>query len=315
MIRDGHRKLAPGQCIVLGHEFAGVIEPPGSHDAALPPGTRVAVAPNVGCGQCEQCARGFTNMCPDYQAFGITWDGSHTEYVRVPLAAVMHGNVLPLPDGLSSREAALIEPLACVVNGNREARIQHGDVVVVVGAGPIGLLHVQLARLSGASKVIVADTRGSRLAAAEALGAEIVVNPDEEDLESRVRRETAGRGCDVVITACSVASVQQQAIGWLAPFGRVCFFGGLPAQDALVPIDTNAIHYKNLLVTGVSGGSLGDFRIAERLISTGRIDVTKVISHEYSLAEMGPAFEQAMRQEAMKVVLRSEADDAEAADA
>jgi L-iditol 2-dehydrogenase len=82
-----------------------------------------------------------------------------------------------------------------------------------------------------------------------------------------------------------------------------------------VPIDTNAIHYKNLLVTGVSGGSLGDFRIAERLISTGRIDVTKVISHEYSLAEMGPAFEQAMRQEAMKIVLRSEADDAEAADA
>jgi L-iditol 2-dehydrogenase len=312
-IRNGHRRLSPGERIVLGHEFSGVVEDPGAHGSAFPAGTRVAVAPNVGCRQCEQCARGCTNMCLDYQAFGISWDGAHTEYVRIPYAAVAQGNVLPLPDEVSLREAALIEPLSCVVNGNREVRMRLGDVVVVVGAGPIGLLHLQLARLSGASRVIVADTQPSRLAAADALGAEVVVNPAEEDIAARILRETDGRGCDVVMTACSDPAVQQQSIGWLAPFGRVCFFGGLLSQDAMVAIDTNAIHYRNLLVTGVTGGSLHDFRVAARLIASGRIDVGKVISHNFPLAQMGLAFEQAMRQDAMKVVLESGVDSAEAA--
>jgi threonine dehydrogenase-like Zn-dependent dehydrogenase len=308
-IRNGHRRLSLGERIVLGHEFSGMVEDPGGQGSTFPAGTRVAVAPNVGCGQ---CARGCTNMCLDYQAFGISWDGAHTEYVRIPYAAVAQGNVLPLPDEVSFREAALIEPLSCVVNGNREVRMRLGDVVVVVGAGPIGLLHLQLARLSGAGRVIVVDIRPSRLAAADALGADIVVNPAEEDLGARIGRETAGRGCDVVITACSDPAVQQQSIGWLAPFGRVCFFGGLPSQHALVPIDTNAIHYRNLLVTGVTGGSLHDFRVAARLIASRRIDVNKVISHDFPLAQMGLAFEQAMRQEAMKVVIESGADNTEA---
>jgi 2-desacetyl-2-hydroxyethyl bacteriochlorophyllide A dehydrogenase len=311
-IRNGHRKLAPGQRIVLGHEFAGTIE--SSHgDSAFSAGMRVAVAPNVGCGQCDLCARGLTNMCSDYRAFGITWDGGHTEHVRLPHSAVTQGSIILIPEHVSFRDAALIEPLSCVVNGNREARVQFGDVVVVVGAGPIGLLHLQLARLSGAHKVIMADLQSSRLEAAEALGAEVTVNPAEDDLSGRIHHETSGRGTDVVITACSDASVQQQSLEWLAPFGRVCFFGGLNPQDGPVPIDTNAIHYRNLLVTGVTGGSLGDFRVAARLISSRRIDVEKVISHSFTLDDIELAFEQAMRQDAMKVVLRAESDGAEIA--
>ena len=312
-IRNGHRKLAPGQRIVLGHEFAGIIECPGDHGTTFPAGMRVAIAPNVGCGQCDLCVQGFTNMCPDYQAFGISWDGALTEYVRVPAAAVAQGNIVPIPEHVPFQDAALIEPLSCVVNGNREARIRFGDVVVVVGAGPIGLLHLQLARLSGARKVIMADLQPSRLEVAEAMGAEVAVNPAEEDLAGRIHYETSGRGADVVITACAVASAQQESIGWLAPFGRVCFFGGLPSQDSPVPIDTNAIHYKNLLVTGVSGASLHDFRVAARLISSRRIDVAKIVSHSFPLRDIELAFQQAMRQDAMKVVVRTEADGAEAA--
>jgi L-iditol 2-dehydrogenase len=311
-IQNGHRRLAPGQRVILGHEFAGTIASAGAHDREFPAGMRVAVAPNVGCGQCDLCTQGFTNMCPDYQAFGITWDGAHTEYVRLPGSAVAQGNIIPLPEHVSLQEAALIEPLSCVVNGNREARIRFGDAVVIVGAGPIGLLHLLLAKLSGAGKVIVADLRPSRLEAAEALGAEVTVNPAEEDPAGRIRHETEGRGADVVITACAVASVQQDSIGWLAPFGRVCFFGGLPSQEAAVPIDTNAIHYRNLLVTGVTGGSLRDFRLAARLIASRRIDVRRVVSHRFPLADMKLAFDQAARQDAMKVVLLAEGEGGEA---
>lgn len=312
-VRNGHRKLAPGQRIVLGHEFAGIIESPGDHGTTFPAGMRVTIAPNVGCGQCDLCVQGFTNMCPDYQAFGISWDGAHTEYVRVPAAAIAQGNIVPIPEHVSFQDAALIEPLSCVVNGNREARIRFGDVVVVVGAGPIGLLHLQLARLSGARQVIMADLQPSRLEAAEAMGAEVAINSADKDLTGRIHHETSGRGADVVITACSDASVQQQSIGWLAPFGRVCFFGGLGPQDGPVPIDTNAVHYRNLLVTGVTGGSLHNFRVAARLISSRRIDVAKIVSHSFPLHDIELAFQQAMRQDAMKVVLRSEADGAEAA--
>jgi len=220
--------------------------------------------------------------------------------------AVRPGNVVPLPEGTTFLEAALIEPLACVVNGNREARIAVGDVVVIVGAGPIGLLHLQLARLSGASRVVVAEIRAPRLGAAKELGADVVVDSAAEDPAARIREETGGRGCDVVITACSDASAQQECIRWLAPYGRVCFFGGLPQDDSEVSLDTNAIHYKNLLVTGVTGGSLYDFRIAARLIASKRVDVARIISHVYPLSDMALAFQQAMRREAMKVVLQQD---------
>jgi threonine dehydrogenase-like Zn-dependent dehydrogenase len=243
-IEDGHRKLRPGQRIVLGHEFAGSVESAPGLDGLFPPGTRVAVAPNVGCGQCEQCIQGRANMCPNYNAFGITWDGAHTEYVRVPHVAISQGNVVPLPERTTFVEGALIEPLACVVNGNREARIAVGE-------------------------------------------------------------EIDGRGCDVVITACSSASVQEESIGLLAPYGRVCLFGGLSQEASEVSLDTDAIHYKNLLVTGVTGGSLYDFRIAARLIASKRVDVTRIISHVHPLSDMKLAFEQAMRREAMKVVIQS----------
>ncbi len=305
-IENGHRKLRRGRRIVLGHEFPGSVASAPGVENLFPPGTRVAVAPNVGCGQCEQCIQGRANMCPEYNAFGVTWDGAHTEYVRIPHVAIWQGNVVPLPRRTTFTEAALIEPLACVVNGNREARIAVGDVVVIVGAGPIGLLHLQLARLSGASRVIVADIRSQRLGAAEELGADVIVNSLEQDLAARIRQETGGRGSDVVITACSDASVQQESVGRLAPYGRVCFFGGLPQTQSEVCLNTNAIHYKNLLVTGVTGGSLCDFRIATRLIASKRVDVERIISHVCPLSDMGLAFEEAMRREAMKVVLQQD---------
>ncbi len=304
IIRNGHRKLVDGQKLVLGHELAGTIERVGARVKAYHPGQYVGIAPNLGCGQCTMCARGLPNMCPDYTAFGITFDGAHAEYVRVPQAAMAQSSVIVLPEQLPPEEAALLEPLSCVVNGNQAARIEMGDVVVVFGAGPIGLMHLMLANLCGASKVIVIDVRDDRLEKARQLGAAVVVNSEQEDANGRAMHETQGRGVDVVITACSVAAVQNQALAMLAPFGRLCFFAGLPKDGSNIPIDTNVVHYKNLLLTGTTGGSPRDFRTALALVASGRIDLRAIISHQFAQDEMDKAFNVALNGETMKVVLR-----------
>jgi len=306
IIRSGHRKLKEGQKIVLGHEFVGVVVKCGRRAGDFQPGCRVGVAPNVGCGRCDMCLRGMPNMCPDYTAFGITMDGSHAEFVRVPHAAIAQGSVAPLPDEVSAEQGSLIEPLSCVVHGNRSVRVQPGETIVIFGAGPIGLMHVMLARLCGVAQLLVVDVRADRLEQARELGATAVIDASRQDVHDRVMHETGRRGAEAIITACSAASVQQQAVHLLAPFGRVCFFGGLPAGESQVPLDTNAIHYRQLVVTGVTGGSPRDFHAALRLLTSARLPVERVISHRFPMGELGKAFETALGGDTMKVVLVAE---------
>ncbi len=301
IIRNGQRKLRDGERVILGHEFAGVVE---RGAGRFREGDRVGIAPNIGCGQCAMCVRGLPNMCPDYTAFGINIDGAHAEYVRVPREALAQGSVTFLPETVSFEAASLVEPLSCAVSGNRAAQIAMGDTVLIVGAGPIGLLHIALARLSGAANVIIADVQPERLEQARAFGPDLIVNSAQEDLREIAMRETGGWGLDAVITACSVPEVQAQALELLAPYGRVCFFGGLPKDRSKVLLDTNLIHYKNLVVTGMTGGAPRDYRLAMSLVASGRIDVTCVISHTFAQDAMAEAFDTALNRPAMKVVIR-----------
>ncbi len=306
IVRNGHRKLKAGQTITLGHEFSGTIERIGSRVGRFHVGQRVGIAPNVGCGQCGMCIRGFTNMCPDYTAFGITFDGAHTEFVRIPAAVIYQGSIVSLPDTISFREAALIEPLSCVINGVRASRVEIGDYVVVYGAGPIGLMHLLVTLRSGVAKVIVVDPVESRLEAAKRLGANVTINPGNEKTKDRVLSLTHGNGADVVITACSVASVQEEAFQILAPYGRLCLFGGLPSDKSTIQANSNLIHYKNLLVTGVTGGPPVDFRRALRLMEDKAIDVTRITSHVFQLGDIGRAYETALKGDCLKVVIVNE---------
>jgi len=138
------------------------------------------------------------------------------------------------------------------------------------------------------------DPLEDRLERAKAFGCDVVLSPAKEDVPDHVRHETDGRGADVVITACPVAGVQAQAVRILAPFGRLCLFGGLPKSDGPVALDTNAIHYGNFLVTGSTGGSVQDYRIALRLVAGKRVDLTRVISDTFALAELEQAYETAL---------------------
>jgi threonine dehydrogenase-like Zn-dependent dehydrogenase len=306
IIRNGHRKLADGQCIVLGHEFIGTIEEAGADVRGYRIGQRVGVVPNAGCGRCDACACGQANYCPHYTAFGIDRDGAHAPWVAVPGPFVAQGNVVPLPDEVSDRAGALLEPFSCVVNGVRASRIDLGDTVVIFGAGPIGLLHLLLCRVAGAGRVIAVEPLAQRLQRAADLGADAAINPAGCDVEARVRRETDGRGADVVITACPAAEVQAQAVRLLAPYGRLCLFGALARGASTVPLDTNAIHYGNLLVTGTTGGSARDYRTALRLVAGKRVHLETIISDVFPLGQLEAAYRTAAEGAAGKVVLAAE---------
>lgn len=291
---------------IIGHEFAGeIVASHGPSALATPPfttGQRVAVCPAIPCGHCPQCLRGQENLCPDLQAIGYEIDGAFAEYIRIPARAVEIGNVHALPDHVSFEEAALIEPLACVLNGQNKVALRQGDTVAILGAGPIGTLHARLARLQGAGRVIVSEPNAARREAALAAGADVVIDPMAGDLRQAIRTETRGQGADVVICAIGIPQLATQAIGLAAKGGRISLFAGF-SKGETGTLDVNAIHYDELRVTGAFGLSRANFNDALNAIKDQRIDVKSMVTHRYTLNDLDNALKMAESGNAMKVAI------------
>ena len=286
---------------VLGHEFAGeVVDAPGSSEFQR--GDAVCVCPAIACGSCAYCVRGFENICLNLVAIGYELDGAFAEYIRIPTRAVANGNVFRIPEGLSFEKAALVEPLSCVMNGQELIDVRAGDSVAILGSGPIGLLHVQLARLSGAQTIIVSEPNAARRAAALAAGADIVVDPTAEDLRETVRGATGGIGADKVIVAIGVPRLANDAVGLARHRGKVSLFAGFSAGET-APVDVNAIHYNELTVTGAFGLTRLHFRRSLAAIASGRLDVGSIVTHRFALAEIAEALAAAEQGAGIKVAL------------
>jgi L-iditol 2-dehydrogenase len=299
----GHRKYPPGTLRIPGHEVSGAIASVGANIQDFKVGQRVFVAPNMGCGHCRECITGNNNRCANYAALGVTMDGAFAEYMRVPAAAVLQGNVMPLADGLDVAAASLIEPLACVLRGQKALSIKPGDVVLVMGAGPIGIMHMLLARLSGASKVLVSEMVEERLNQAKRLGADRVIQREKEDVRAVIDAESDGQGADVVIVAAPSHEGQESALGLAAIGGRINFFGGLPKDRPTINFDSNLVHYKELLVTATTACSTGDCRQAAAIINSGRIDLAPLITARFALKDALLAFQAAEDRHSLKVVV------------
>ncbi|MBI5966330.1 MAG: alcohol dehydrogenase catalytic domain-containing protein [Deltaproteobacteria bacterium] len=300
----GHRKIPAGAGRILGHEFSGVIEKVGPGVQGLSAGERVAVAPNMGCGACAECLQGAANLCPEYEALGISLDGAFAELIRLPAKAVLQGNMVKIPGTVSFEEAALNEPFSCVLNGLEACQIQYGDALLIFGAGPIGLMHLMLGRSSGTRKVILTDIVEERLRLAAELGADVVLHSQASDFKKKVLAETDGKGPDVIVTACPVPEVQEWALEMAAVKGRINFFGGLPQNRETIQCRSNLIHYKNLKVTGVTGSSNIQFRRALSLVASKRVDLHRLISHIFEIEQAKEAFEVARRGAGLKVVIK-----------
>jgi len=286
---------------VLGHEFAGIVVETGGHSQFIT-GQAVCVCPQFACGHCEYCIRGAENLCRGLTAMGYEIDGAFAEYVRIPASGVRSGNVFAMPEGLSFEEAALAEPLACVMNGQERVGVNMGDVVTVLGAGPIGILHVKLARLSGARRIIVSEPSESRREAALQAGADIVIDPTAEDLFARVRAASDGLGADVAIVAIGVPSLANDAIRLVRHRGRVSLFAGF-SKGVQAEIDVNAIHYNELIVTGSFGLTRLQFEKALNMIASGRLEVGSLLTHRFALPEIVTALATAEQGSAIKVAI------------
>ncbi|WP_417525638.1 zinc-dependent dehydrogenase [Marinovum sp.] len=286
---------------ILGHEFAGEIVDTGGR-AGLSVGDRVGLCPTIPCGHCDRCKRGLENMCAEGLNFGYELDGGFADLIRIPAQAVDGGNLRQLPPGMSYGEAALVEPLSCVLNGQEKAGVGFADVVVVIGAGPIGLLHVLLAGLRGAARIIVSDPNAGRREAALRFGADAVIDPMGEDVTARVRAETDGRGADVVICAIGVPALARQATDLVAHGGRVSLFAGF-SKGETGEMDINAIHYNEIKVTGAFGLSRRNFDDAFNMVASGRLKVAPLITDSFPLDETPRAFEVAESGVAIKVAI------------
>jgi L-iditol 2-dehydrogenase len=243
-------------------------------------------------------------MCDNLAPIGYQFDGAFAELMAVPPVAVRTGCVNTVPDNVSDHEAALAEPLACAINGQGLSRVGEGDTVLVIGSGPLGCIHAQLARALGAVEVVLADISAERLEMARPVArADHYIDSTREPLREAIGRISGGRGMDRVIVACGAAQAQVESLELVAKRGSVNFFGGLPKDAPTITIDSNLIHYREFFITGTHGSAPSDNRRALELISAGKVNVRDLVSDVISLDELVGALERAERGKTFKVIV------------
>jgi L-iditol 2-dehydrogenase len=283
MLRHGHAHATVEAPLVIGHEMAGTIERIGSDVAGYNVGQRVCVAPNYNPVPSQLTVNGNGHLDPNYRALGIHEDGGFAEFVRIPSHAVQQGNVFPIADHVSFTEAAMVEPMSCVYNAYEKAGTRPGDTVLIIGAGPIGVMHAKISKLAGAGRVIINDVHRGRLEMARRIDSSFITI--EGDVRDEIKRLTGGAGPDIIITACPVPEVQTLAVEIAAINGRIVFFGGLPKDRAIVPLDANLIHYRQLVVTGTTRQSLRQFQATLALITEGALRLEDLVTSSHALED------------------------------
>jgi L-iditol 2-dehydrogenase len=297
--KRGHPVLLQSLPTLFGHEYAGVVEEVGGGVKGFEKGMRVVATNSAPCGTCFFCKRGSPNLCPQLKSSLV--NGAFAEYIRVP-APVVKWNTHQIPNSLTFREAALTEPLACVVHGIEEANIRLGDTVTVIGAGPIGQMLIMLAKKSGASTVIASDLAELRRTMARRAGADVVIDPASEDPVERVKEETSGHGADVVIEAVGLPATWEQAVDMTRDAGMAVLFGGA-ASGTKFELDTVRFHYGQLTIKGVFHLTPRHVEQALKLIIAGDVDPNILISHEMPLEKVTEALEMMGAGQTMKVAI------------
>jgi len=287
--------------LVLGHEVAGVIAAVGEEVEKYKEGDRICAAHHVPCNECHYCLSGHHTVCDTLRRTNFD-PGGFAEYLRLPSINVEQG-IFPLPNEVSFEEATFVEPLACILRGQRLAHLQPGQSVLVIGSGIAGLLHIQLARASGAGYIIATDVVDYRLEVARKLGADVTVQA-KEYTPTYLRRASDGRLADLVIICSGAASAIGQALESVERGGTVLFFASTE-PGVRVPISVNDLFWRNeITLTSSYGGSPADYVAALELIRYGKIRVREMITHRLGLAETGLGFQLvAQAQDSLKVII------------
>ena len=302
-IATGQKTNGVAQGVVLGHEIAARVWRIGSDLTAgvdVPaPGTQVGLAPEIACGHCAPCTSGRANVCANMRLFGTGVDGGLADLIVVPEEAL--ACITPVTRDIAPPHLALAEPLSCCLRATSRLPIEVGSRVLVLGTGPIGLIHCALAFSAGAR--VMACGRQARLAPARAMGAEVTTAAQDEDLVREVRAWADGLGADVVIIAVGDPGLVPIAAQCARIGGHVSFFAGFPA-GATAQIDPNLVHYRELTISGSANATLDDYAAAVETLSSGRIDLSPLITHEYDLSDVSDALDAVRTRAGLKVAVR-----------
>lgn len=274
--------------LVLGHEIGGQVVEVGEGLVNYEEGDRITAAHHVPCNICHYCLSGHHTACDTLRQTNFD-PGGLAEYIRLPAINVDRG-VFLLPDEMSYEEATFVEPLACILRGQRLAHLQPGNCVLIIGSGIAGLLHVQLAHALGAGRVIATDINDYRLDMAQRFGADVTLR-SEEDIPTHLRQVNEGRLADTIIVCTGAISALNQALTSVERGGTVLFFA--PTDPGVtIPISINELFFRNdITLTTSYAGSPADYQIALELIRAGVVPVHQMITHRLSLAETGLGFQ------------------------
>ena len=276
-------KKAP---IVLGHEMVGVIDEVGENVKKYKKGQRVFVSHHIPCNTCYYCLRGYETACETLHTTNF-YPGGFAEYIRIPAINVDRG-VFPLPDDLSDDQGVFIEPLACVVRGQRLIDIKNGETVLIIGSGITGILHLLLAKASGAGRIICTDINEKRLEFAKKLGAENCFL-STDDVPTRIKEVNGGRLADKVIVCAGAMVAFEQSMNCVDRGGTIlCFATGKPGQDLKVPI--NDFWRNEIKLMPSYGNSPLDAMEALELLRANRVDIKPLISHHIPLSQIQEGF-------------------------
>jgi L-iditol 2-dehydrogenase len=293
--------------VLLGHEVVGTVVEADMNTRDFKVGDRLCIGSIIPCGECYFCKKGIDNLCQNaiYHSLGLydDYQGGYAEYVALNENMVNKGPIVKIPDEISYIEAAMVEPLTDVLNSHELIKLKEGDIAVVVGAGPIGAMHVSLLKLNGIGTTILSDISAERLSLAKkACNPEITVDSSKESLKDVIMKVTSGRGADVVIIACSVKKAQEESLEIVRAGGDVILFGGLKEGESMIGLDSNVIHYKQISIHGTTGSRKKHFQEIMDAIQDKKIDVSNYAT-EMPLKDINKAIELAEQGKVLKAVL------------
>ena len=297
----GHPRVELPQ--ILGHEIAGEVAAVAEEVTDYRVGDRVAVTPRIACGECFYCRKGEHIYCQNSRTFGYQLSGGYAEYLLVPSRGIEFGVLNRIAETLSFEEASLAEPLSCCLRAQKASRVSPGDTVVVIGGGPVGIMHCRLAKANDADKVILVERETRRLERVNLASIDKVVDSMKSDPKVEIAILTEGKGGDVVIVACSSAQAQEESFSFAGRGGRINFFGGLPPGRSNIFIDSNVIHYNEVSVQGSHGSTPHDNREALDMFTRKVLEVGDLITHTFPLNSIEEAFHFAESRDGMHVAI------------
>lgn len=286
---------------ILGHEVVGEVFEIGQGVTDYQPGDRVAVYPIAVCGQCYYCRQDRHNLCEHEFGLAHGIEGGFAEYVRLPKEIVNIGGVIKIPDEIPFDKAVLSEPLSCAMASLSTCKVGQGQVVVILGAGPMGLMHLKLAKWMGAV-VIVVDLLEDRLAIAKDMGADHCINPTTTDHIEKIKKLTDNHGAQAVIASLGIPSVIEENLQLTRKGGTFNIFGGPPAGHT-ISVDPRWLHYFEINLTGTFAASPKDFKKSLDLIINNEIIVDDLVTDRFTLDTFLEAVERAKNQQMIRGIV------------